>query len=220
LDDLRFYIGKDGETLWANKTVVTVSKTKSKNIIKVLPGLKGQARLCETRLECFLQIISAEMVDKIVKYTNIFINKKGLDREATSTTEVRARDYRETTRGEILALFGALLLMALKRGNRADLTEFFNKNGTGLTILRANFSENRFRFLLRCLRFDNINTRTQRSKTDKLAPIRDFLTKFISNCQNSYSLEECNTIDEMLVAFRGRCSFIQYMAKKNLLSMG
>jgi hypothetical protein len=83
-----------------------------------------------------------------------------------------------------------------------------------LTILRANFSENRFHFLLRSLRFDNINTRTQRSKTDKLAPIRDFLTKFISNCQNSYSLGECTTIDEMLVAFRGRCSFIQYMAKK------
>ena len=125
MDDLRFYIGKDGETLWANKTVATVSKTKSKNIIKVLPGLKGQARLCETRLECFLQIISAEMVDKIVKYTNIFINKKRLGREATSTTEVRTRDYRDTTRGEILALFGALFLMALKRGNRADVTEFF-----------------------------------------------------------------------------------------------
>ena len=52
LDGLRFYIGKDSETLWANKTVATVSKTKSINI-KVLPGLKGQARLCETRLECF-----------------------------------------------------------------------------------------------------------------------------------------------------------------------
>jgi hypothetical protein len=88
LDDLSFYIGRDGETLWANKTVAAVSKTKSKNIIKVLPGPKGQARLCKTRLECFLQIISAKMVNKIVKYTNIFINKKRLGREATSTTEV------------------------------------------------------------------------------------------------------------------------------------
>jgi hypothetical protein len=94
----------------------------------------------------FLQIISAEIVDKIVNYTNIFLNKKRLGREATSTTEVRARDYRETTRGEILAQFGTLFLMAVKRGNQADLTEFFNKNGTGLTILRANFSENHFRF--------------------------------------------------------------------------
>nr|CAI5828148.1 unnamed protein product [Callosobruchus analis] len=67
---------------------------------------------------------------------------------------------------------------------------------------------------LRSLRFDNVNTRTQRSKTDKLAPIRDFLTNFISNSQSSYNIGECATIDEMLVAFRGRCSFIQYMAKK------
>nr|CAI5865082.1 unnamed protein product [Callosobruchus analis] len=109
---------------------------------------------------------------------------------------------------------GALFLIAIKRGNRADFTDFFNKNGTGLTILRSNFSENRIRFLLRSLRFDNVNTRTQRSKTDKLAPIRDFLTNFISNSQSSYNIGECATIDEMLVAFRGRCSFIQYMAKK------
>jgi hypothetical protein len=137
-----------------------------------------------------------------------------LGREATSTTEVRARDYRETTRGEILALFGALFLMAVKSGNRADLTEFFNKNGTGLTMIRPNFSENRFRFLLRFLRFDNLNTRTQRKKNDKLAPIRDFPTKFISNCQNSHALGESTPIDEMLLAFRGRCSFFQYMVKK------
>jgi hypothetical protein len=84
-----------------------------------------------------------------------------------------------------------------------------------LTILRPNFSENRFRFLLRSLRFDKVNTRTQRSK---LAPTRDFLTKFISNCQNSYTLGESITIDEILVANRGRCSFIQYMVKN--LSMG
>nr|CAH7758864.1 unnamed protein product [Callosobruchus chinensis] len=150
------------------------------------------------------------MVDKIVEYTN----NKRLDREANSTSEVRVRDYRETTRVEMLALFGALFLIAIKRENRADFTEFFNKNGTGLTILRANFSENRIRFLLRSLRFDSVNTRTQRSKTDKLAPIRDFLTDFISNSQRSYNIGEYATIDEMLVAFRGRCSFIQYMAKK------
>ena len=100
------------------------------------------------------------------------------------------------------------------------LQNFFNKNGTGFTILRANFSENRFRFLLRSLRFDNINTRTQRSKTDKLAPIRDFLTKFISNCQNSYSLGECTAIDEMLVAYFEVVAPSFNTWQKSLLSMG
>jgi hypothetical protein len=42
LDDLRFYIGKDGETLWANKTVATDSKTKSKNTIKVFLVLRDK----------------------------------------------------------------------------------------------------------------------------------------------------------------------------------
>lgn len=81
-------------------------------------------------------------------------------------------------------------------------------------ILRANFSENRFRFLLRSLRFDDVNTRTMRNATDKLAPIRELLGAFISNSKNAFSLGEFTTIDEMLVAFRGRCSFIQYMAQK------
>ena len=31
-EDTNFYIGKDGETLWADKPVASLSKTKSKNI--------------------------------------------------------------------------------------------------------------------------------------------------------------------------------------------
>lgn len=49
---------------------------------------------------------------------------------------------------------------------------------------------------------------------DKLAPVRDLITDFFLNYQNSYTLGEFVTIDEVLVAFRGRCSFIQFMAKK------
>nr|CAI5845609.1 unnamed protein product [Callosobruchus analis] len=48
MDDLDFYIGKYDENVWVNKTVATVSKTKSKNVIKSLPGPKGQARLSDT----------------------------------------------------------------------------------------------------------------------------------------------------------------------------
>lgn len=67
---------------------------------------------------------------------------------------------------------------------------------------------------MRFLRFDDINSRNQRLQFDKLAPIREFHTQFIQNCQNSYSVGEFVTIDEMLVSFRGRCGFIQYMPQK------
>lgn len=215
--DLKFYIGKDNETIWASNNIALPSKTKSKNIIKTLPGPKGQARHCKTRLECFSQIFTPELVENIVKYTNIFIEKKN-EREKLAyevgNCTVRVRDYKSTTKAEIYAVFGALFLIGVKRGNRADLSEYFTKNGTGLIILRANFSENRFRFLLRSIRFDDINTRAERNAFDKLAPIREILLSFSTNSQSSFNLGEYVTIDEILVAFRGRCSFIQYMAQK------
>jgi len=105
-------------------------------------------------------------------------------------------------------------LISVKRGNHADFSEFFTKNGTGLTILRANFSERRFRFLLRSIRFDDVTTRQERCVIDKLAPIRNFHSAFVANCQRAYNVGESVTIDEMLVSFRGRCSFIQYMPQK------
>lgn len=48
----------------------------------------------------------------------------------------------------------------------------------------------------------------------KLAPIRNFLSNVIYQFQNYYSLGEFTIIDEMLVALRGCCGFIHYMARK------
>lgn len=61
-DGLRFYIGKDGETIWSNKTVALAPKTKSKNIIKTIAGLKGQACKCKPHLECFQQMITLKLL--------------------------------------------------------------------------------------------------------------------------------------------------------------
>ncbi|XP_060855594.1 piggyBac transposable element-derived protein 4-like [Metopolophium dirhodum] len=135
--NFRFFIGKDGETLWANEPVASISKTKSKNIIKILPGPKGAARQCKTEIECFSQFFSLDIVDKIVSHTNTYIQWRKL-----ANPNSRDRDFRLTNQKEIQAFFGALFLIA------------------------------------------------------------------------SYSPGEFTTIDEMLVAFRGRCGFIQYMDKK------
>ena len=72
----------------------------------------------------------------------------------------------------------------------------------------------RFRFLLRCLRFDDIRTRSIRKKTDKLAPIRDIFQGFVNKCSEFYQVSEQCTIDEMLEKFRGKCSFRQYIPTK------
>jgi len=75
-------------------------------------------------------------------------------------------------------------------------------------------SEKRFRFLVRCLRFDDMHDRAVRKQFDKLAPIRDIFTLMVDNFQKYYCPSEYVTIDEQLLAFRGKCPFRQYILSK------
>ena len=76
------------------------------------------------------------------------------------------------------------------------------------------FHEQRFKFLLRCLRFDNKSDREKRKKTDRLAPIREVFEMFADNCRNNYSISKYCKIDESLVPFQGRRPFRQFMQNK------
>lgn len=84
----------------------------------------------------------------------------------------------------------------------------------GIEQFWLTMSQDRFFFLLQCLRFDNLETREERRQFDKLAPIRSLWDSFVENCKKGYSLGENTTIDEKLEAFRGRCSFRQYIFSK------
>lgn len=71
----------------------------------------------------------------------------------------------------------------------------------------------RFKFLIRCLRFED-STTSERKPVDNIAPIRKLFDGFIRNCKNSYSLEQRVTIDEKLESLRGGCKFKQYITSK------
>ena len=49
---------------------------------------------------------------------------------------------------------------------------------------------------------------------DKLAPIRQISEMLVENCKKNYTQSEFVTIDDMLVAFRGRAPFRQYIPSK------
>ena len=148
------------------------------------------------------------MIEKIVLYTNIYINNKQKDKYK------RKRDAKETNRDEIEALIGLLYLAGYLRSSHQNLLDLYSKDGTGIGIFKATMSQKRFSFLLKCIRFDNIQDRDERKVIDKLAPIREFYEAFVNNCMKHYTLGPCVTIDEMLEDFRGRCSFRQYIKSK------
>lgn len=72
----------------------------------------------------------------------------------------------------------------------------------------------RFQNISRVLRFDDKTDRAERRTRDKLAPIRVLWDKWAHNLKIMYNPNECVTIDELLLAFRGRCPFKQYITSK------
>ena len=76
-------------------------------------------------------------------------------------------------------------------------------------------SKDRFLYLLAALRFDDQTSRRERIQNgDKLAAISNIYNIFNSNCQTNYTCSEYSVVDEMIVGFRGRCSFTQYLKSK------
>lgn len=84
----------------------------------------------------------------------------------------------------------------------------------GREIFRSIMTAKRFKQISRAIRFDDYANRRQMRSSDRFAPIRDFWDKWSAKlplCFNPYAYV---TVDEQLLAFRGRCKFRMYMPSK------
>jgi len=202
------FICKDKVTKWYKTPHVSkFAKTHRENIVKTFPGPINNARLVQDEVQAFQMLISDAIIEEIVRYTNIHIANV----QSKYQTERHAKNVTKT---ELMAFLGLLFLSGVKRARHTNFRDLWATDGSGIEIFRACMSYNRFLFLLSAIRFDDKSNRNQRKTTDKLAAIRFILDEFVKNCKSTYCLSEFFTIDEMLVPFRGRCGFIQYMPNK------
>lgn len=211
-DNRNSYFGKN-RFKWA-KSPPASSRTRKHNIISHLPGIIGEARLKMPKepLQAWECLISDDIIQEILAKTNERItfmaskyNLHNLSCQYTNHLDVI----------ELKAFLGLLYLAGVFKSNNEDLRSLFATNGTGRDIFRATMSLNRFYFLLASLCFDDPVTRLERiANGDNLAAISNIFNTFITNCQSNYSCGEYVTIDEMLVAFRGRCKFRMYLKSK------
>lgn len=202
----RFYYGRDKTTKWSQLPSAGTKRAK-RNIINFTPGVQKEAENANSEMDAWQLFFTDKIMTEIVQCTNIYIEK-------VRTQYVRERDAKDTNIVEMKALFGLLYLAGVFRASHTNVANLWANDGSGIEMFRNVMSLKRFEFLLRCLRFDNVLDRADRKKTDKLAPIRWLFEEFVSNCKTNYIIGEYATIDEMLEAFRGRCSFRQYMKNK------
>lgn len=200
-------LSKDRLVKWEKNSIPRNVRTRSVNLVRTLPGPVQNAKAAKTPVECFKLFIDDAIIDLITENTNIFIR-------SIAGNFTRERSCRVTDNVEISAFLGLLILAGSFRSGHQKVEDLFRQDGFGIEIFYGTMSLQRFRFLLRAIRFDNQNTRGQRRSIDKFAAFREIFDMFVHNCERNFSLGCYTTIDEQLVPFRGKCPFRQYMKSK------
>lgn len=109
--------------------------------------------------------------------------------------------------------FAILYVRGAYKAKNIDIALLWNKKW-GPRFFSNTMSRHDFTEIMRFIRFDDRNQRSQRLQTDKFGMISEVLDKFIDNSQNCYKPGLYITIDEQLFPTKARCRFTQYMPNK------
>lgn len=199
--------GKNG-FIWNSQECPRTSRTAAHNIIRLPRRLNSNSNF-EGYFELWSKLFDHSMLESLIGFTNQKLSTYRAKFKQSTKTELM-----DTNVTEMKAFIGIMYYSSVFKCNDSDLKMIFATDGTGHEIFRCVISKYRFSCLINCLRFDDSTIREERLKEDRLAPISDLFNKFISNCQSQYCPGPYLCIDEMLLAYRGRCKFIIYMPQK------
>ncbi|XP_054639996.1 piggyBac transposable element-derived protein 4-like [Dunckerocampus dactyliophorus] len=163
------------------------------------PTLYAVARISSPET-AFALFVDEEIVAKIVKMTNL----QGL-RTINNWSPLRPQELR--------AYIGLLILAGMYR-SRHEATSSLWDIKTGRPMFPDAMAHRRFMEINRMLRFDDELRRPQRHHANKLSPISDLWSSWNFRLQKMFNAGRDVCVDEQLIAFRGRCSFKQYMPSK------
>lgn len=205
----QYFYGKN-RYKWS-KVPPSSSRTRSENFVLHLPWLKGLAATNSpsSAYESWSLLITDHILDIIVECTN----RKITDESHKYGDSATYTDHIDKV--EMKALFGLLYLSGIFKSAHEDASSLWATDGTGRDIFRLTMSLKRFLFLLSTIRFDDPDTReTRKAGGDKLAAVSEVFNSFVNNCKSNYNCYRYVTVDEMLVGFRGKCSFRVYIKSK------
>ena len=138
-----------------------------------------------------------DMLKNIADQTNIY----SLQRDGTSIA---------TSKKEIEVLFGIFFRIGIVQMPRA---RSYWELETRYNLVADAMSRNRFEKLVSTIHFKNNLDVTEEEKLDKIWKLRPWLSKFRENCLK-IPPEEHNSIDEIMVSFKGKSSIKQYIRGK------
>ncbi|GLV31407.1 NADH dehydrogenase (ubiquinone) 51 kDa subunit [Carabus blaptoides fortunei] len=209
-----FFYGheKSVKSRWSKIEPPRNTRTRSHNIIKILPGLKPAAKQLGSKPQpegVWRLLFCEKIIQEVLKWSNVNLEKRRSSNKYQDNSNLR-----EINLTELYAVLGLLFYTEVFKSSKESLNSFYATDGTGRDIFRATMNRKRFEIILSSLRFDDPTTSEAKKTYDPAAPISAIFEIFFLNCQKYYTIGECACVDEMLVPFPGRCSFRMYMPKK------
>ncbi|KAF2886005.1 hypothetical protein ILUMI_20167, partial [Ignelater luminosus] len=193
-------------TVW-KKSPMMQKRRFAANVMKTAPGLK-QGIKPQTPLEAFRLFFNDIAIELILLYTNQKLQAIK-DRETRSSFLQKSRNFQKE---EILGFIGFLITAGAYKDNKDPVDEIFSEEG--LPIYRATLAKHRFLLLLKCIRFDDKNSREGRKEHDNFAAIRELWNNVTDTFPKFLNPSESVVIDEELITFHGRCKFRVFIPTK------
>ena len=159
-----------------------------------------------SEIESFELFLSEDILRTVLMHTN----RK--TREIRRTLN-RLQPFKTFSMDELKAELAIILRAGRDRDNFTELDNLWQPEDSK-PFYRAVMSLVRFKFLLRCLPFDNWHTREERKVYNKFAAVAEIWDIFLINLRRAYIPDDCITVDEQLVGYRGRIPGRTYIPSK------
>lgn len=194
-------MAKDG-TVWSDFVPgAATGRTPERNIFTDKPGPTAYAkRRIDDHLSSFLCLLDMEMLKDIRDCT-----------VKMARTEENNEDW-DLSLAELKAFISVFFLRAMYTKDFPLHQLWSTQCGNG--YVKETMARDRFKSIMRYLRFDDKDTRPARKEQDKFAAMTDVWDRFIENCKICYVPGVNITVDEQLFPTKARCGFTQYMANK------
>ena len=160
-----------------------------------------------SEIESFELFLSEDILRTVLMLTNRKVKET---RRASS----RLQPFKTLSMDELKAGFAIILRAGSERDKFTELDNLWQPKDSK-PFYRAVMSLVRFKFLLRCLRFDNWHTREERKVHNKFAVVAEIWNIFVINLRRAYIPDDCITVNEQLVGYRGRIPSRTYIPSKH-----
>lgn len=178
-------------------------------------GIKFDEEEFQNELDYFKLFFSDKLLQVLTDETNRYATQFYALRPVLSSKKSHSTEWTPTCPKEIIKFLGLILLMG--HVEKDSIQEYWSTDELVETpIFRKVMPRDRFKMILKFLHFSNNSDKLNRDNPfyDRLWKIREIFDMINESYKEAYNPAENLAIDEVIVKFKGRVIFRQYIPKK------